>query len=421
MKANQFYLGRQPIIGRNHELVAYELLFRSSTDNTATVLDDVAASATVIQYAFSDLGIQKVLGEKKGFINLSETLLMSNIIEALPQDLVVLEILETVPLTPRVIDRCQQLKGLGYRLAMDDVIEFSESYEAILPLIDVVKVDVFAISQAKVVEIQHKLRPFTCTLLAEKVETHEQYAFYRNLGFDLFQGFFFEKPTVLSGKSIQPSNMVLLNLLNMVMSDAETNQLENALKQAPDLTLKLLKLINSAAFCLLGKTSTVREMIVKLGRAQLGRWIQIMLFAQQSGINPNSSTLVQVAAARGYFMEGLAKALGLAELKDRAFMVGMLSLVDALFNQPLIEIISLLNLDDQLRAALLNHEKKLGELLSLAEAIDHGENDAARSLMERLRLTDFDQLLRLQIEAIYWANSLESLTGPPQKTVNKAR
>jgi EAL and modified HD-GYP domain-containing signal transduction protein len=409
MTANQFYLGRQAIIGRNHELVAYELLFRSSTDNTATLLDDVAASAAVIQYAFSDLGIQKVLGEKRGFINLSETLLMSNVIEALPPDMVVLEILETVPLTPRVIDRCQHLKELGYRLALDDIIEFAEGYEAILPLINVVKVDVLAISQAKVVEIQHKLRPFACTLLAEKVNTQEQFAFCRNLGFDLFQGFFFEKPTILSGKSIQPSNMVLLNLLSLVMSDAETHQLDDALKQAPDITLNLLKLINSAAFRSLSKISTVREVIIKLGRIQLGRWIQIMVFAQQSGNNPSSGTLVHMAAARGHFMEGLAKALGWAELKDRAFMVGMLSLMDVLFNQPLVEILSLLNLDDQLQAALLNYEEKLGVLLSLAEAIEHGENDVVHTLMERLGLTDYDQLNRLQIEAIYWADSLSAL------------
>src|SRR5271168_2550177 len=147
MIENQFFLGRQPIVGRDRELVAYELLFRSSNANSATIINDVAASATVIQYAFSDLGLQAALGDKQGFINLPEALLMSDVIEMLPRERVVLEILETVQLTPSVLTRCQELRGAGYMLALDDVVDLTEAQKAILPLVKLVKLDVLALRQ----------------------------------------------------------------------------------------------------------------------------------------------------------------------------------------------------------------------------------------------------------------------------------
>ncbi|WP_298171311.1 EAL domain-containing protein [Acidithiobacillus sp.] len=403
---NNYFLGRQPIIGRDGELVAYELLFRSGTINVANVLDDVFASAAVIQYAFSDLGIQKVLGEKRGFINLSSELLMNDIIEVLPKEFVVLEILETISITPAMVHRCQQLKGLGYLLALDDIVELTRDHEAILPLISVVKIDMLAISKAKVIEIKSKLQSYTCSLLAEKVSTPEQYEFCRELGFDLFQGYFFERPTILYGKAIQPSTMVLLNLLSLILSDAETNQLEDALKQSPDLAIRLLKMSNTVMLRAPNKISTLREAIIRMGRTQLSRWMQIMVFAQQGGTNKISSNpIVHTAAARGYIMEGLAKKLGWVTLKDRAFMVGMLSLMDALFAQPLADLIEHLNLDDSLQSALLIRDGKLGTLLSLVEANEHGNINSMNRFMERLEPVNYDLLNRLQIKALEWADS----------------
>jgi c-di-GMP-related signal transduction protein len=316
---NQFFLGRQPIVGRNRELIAYELLFRSSRANAAVVLDDVAASAAVIQYAFSDLGVQSALGDKKGFINVPEALLMTDTIEVLPQDRVVLEILESVRLTPSVLARCQQLRAAGYTLALDDVVELTEEKKLVLPLVTFVKLDLLALRQEEIVDLVRNLRPYGVTLLAEKVETLEQYHFCRDIGFDLFQGYFFAKPIILTGRAVQPSTPALLRLLDLVRAGAELEVLEHALKQTPSLTLRLLKMANSAAAGRAQKISSLREAILMLGRRQLSRLVQIMLLAQQSDAAMTSDLVLQTAIAQGRLMEKLAEWARLADAAQPGF------------------------------------------------------------------------------------------------------
>jgi len=407
MNPPQFFLGRQPIVGRERELQAYELLFRSSGINQANVSDDVAASASVIQHAFSDLGVQSVLGDKQGFINVSEALLMSDVIEALPREQVVLEILETVPLTPEVITRIRKLKFAGYRLALDDVIQFEEVYRAVIPLVEVIKLDVLLIPPDKLEPLVKKLRQFDARLLAEKIDNPAQKDFCQSLGFDLFQGYHFAKPTILSGRPIQPAAMQLLKLLAQVAADVDTLDLEETLKLAPDLTMHLMKLVNSIGFGASRKISSVRAAITLLGRSQLNRWVQIMVFAQQSSGHSVSDPLVQTAAVRGRMMENMVKAAkGNVGVGEQAFMVGMLSLMDALFGQALADILQPLNLDDNVLDALLHKKGVLGDLLGLAEAAENSDEAAAVSLLAKLGKLSLDQVNRCQIEALAWANTL---------------
>jgi c-di-GMP-related signal transduction protein len=401
MTGNQFFLGRQPIVGRNRELVAYELLFRESNANAAKIFDDVTASATVIQNMFSDLGLQAALGDKQGFINLPEALLMSDIIEMLPRERVVLEILETVQLTPSVLTRCQELHAAGYMLALDDVVGLTEAQKAILPLVKLVKLDVLALRQEEIVDLVRDLRPYGVTLLAEKVETLEQYHFCREIGCDLFQGYFFAKPIILTGTSVQSSVVALLKLLALIAADAEVEELEHALKQAPSLALRLLKMSNSAAFGAVRKVSSLRQAILMLGRVQL-------LFAQQSGTTITSDPLLQTAIVRGRLMEGLAGALGWSTLRDRAFMVGMLSLIDTLFHQPMTEVLDLFNLEESLQNALLHRIGDLGTLLELVTASENADGEAAMALLEHFPQLDFDQFNRAQVEALKWANNIDA-------------
>jgi c-di-GMP-related signal transduction protein len=176
----EFFLGRQPIVGRSRELVAYELLFRSSRVDRAMVVDDVYATATVIKHAFSGLGIDSALGNKKGFINFDERLLMSDVIEALPKDRVVLEVLEHVSMTPRVIDRCQLLHEAGYMIGLDDVIRLTDGLKAVMPYISFVKVDVSVLTEPQITAIVQELQAYDVVLLGEKIETMEQFDFCRS-------------------------------------------------------------------------------------------------------------------------------------------------------------------------------------------------------------------------------------------------
>ncbi|GLR65969.1 cyclic diguanylate phosphodiesterase [Acidocella aquatica] len=403
MVGNQFFLGRQPIVGRDNELVAYEFLFRSNETNAAVIADDVMASAAVIQYLFSGLGMDAALGGKRGFINLSEELLMSESIELLPQDKVVLEILETVPLTPRVAARCGELKNLGYTLALDDITELTPAHRNLMPLIDVVKLDVLGMPPEQIAAMVVELKPFEVTLLAEKIDTMAQHAFCHGLDFDLFQGFFFARPVMLTGRTVQPSALGLLNLLGLIARDAEIEEIEEALKQAPDLTVHLLKIANSAAFNLSRKISSVRGAIARLGRIQLNRLVQIMMFSQQNDIGVAANPLLQTAVIRGRMMEGLADLIGCGAIRNQAFMTGMLSLMDALFQQPLGEILATLNLETTIQQALLGREGQLGVMLRLIEASERIGGESTISLMARLGLPDLDAFNRVHAEALAWS------------------
>lgn len=404
--AQQFFLGRQPIVGRYRELIAYELLFRSGNNDTAGVVDDFAATATVIQNAFSSLGIDRALGDRKGFINVDSEVLTSDLVELLPPDRVVLEILEHVDLTADIIARCRQLKGIGYSLALDDVVGLKIEQVAILDCVDYVKFDINALSMRGTVDLVQEVRSHGATPLAEKVETVEQYEDCKAVGFDLFQGYFFARPTVLTGRMVQPSKMSLIRILRLLANESDSDELEALLKEAPDLALRMLKMASSVACGQVRRVTSLRSAIFVLGRQQIGRLVQLLLVAQSSGGDLGSDPLVQTAAIRGRLMESLAVFHGLAGLREEAFTVGILSLADNLFGQSMPELLDMLNVDDSLREALLQHKGDLGRLLTLVEASEGTDADSLASMSSLLGTGNAMVFNRMQVDAIRWANAL---------------
>lgn len=194
---NEFFLARQAILDRQRNLVAYELLYRGAGKTPAGVSDDALATARLVQHAFSDIGVATVLGKCRGFINVDAELLLSQRIEALPNAHVVIELLETIEIDDRIVRRCRELKGKGYRLALDDFCAYGAQYEALLDLVDIVKVDVLQLDQPALAALVRRLKLHRPRLLAEKVDSLERARQCFALGFDLFQGFFFAKPAVL--------------------------------------------------------------------------------------------------------------------------------------------------------------------------------------------------------------------------------
>lgn len=403
---SEFFLGRQPIVGRQRELIAYELLFRSGQHDYASVTDDFAATATVIDNLFSSLGIDRALGDRKGFINVSEDVLMSDIIEILPHNRIVLEILEDVPLTSAVLERCQQLRGLGYQLALDDVVTLQAEHKAFLDHIDYVKFDIGGMSTRCLIDLVREIRSHGAIPLAEKVETVEQYDDCKAVGFDLFQGYFFARPVVLSGRRAQPSKLVLIRILRLLADADDNHVLEVALKEAPDLAMRILKTASCAVYSPVSKVTSLRQAIALLGHRQIRQLVQIMLFAQHSGADLGSDPLVQTAAIRGRLMDSLAVGHGLLHLRDEAFTVGILSLADSLLGQSMSDLMTLLNLEEALRAAVVEHAGPLGRLLSLVEASEGRDQDMFGAIATNLAGTDAMAFNHMQIEAIQWASRL---------------
>src|SRR5450830_1014890 len=243
---DEFFLARQPILGRDQHLVAFELLFRTAGATEANVTDDVAATAAVISHA-SQLGMDHVVGAQLAFVNVSEAALMSDYVRFLPADKVILEILETVKASPELVARIRELKALGFKFALDDVIAESDDVRVLVDLVDVIKIDVKAVDPARLSGLTESLRARGKTMLAEKVETVEEFRQCMALGFEYFQGYYFARPTIMSGRTIAPSEMAILDLLKLIDSDADNQTIEVAVKRDALISLNLLRLVNTAA------------------------------------------------------------------------------------------------------------------------------------------------------------------------------
>ena len=402
------FIARQPIVDRKESLVAFELLFRSAHGSTESgVVDDTHATAQVLVNAFGEMGIADVLGAHRGFINLDAEFLHSDLIELLPKQQVMLELLETIKIDDAIIARCHELKAKGFSLALDDVVELSDEIKPLLGLVEVVKLDLMLIDPARLPALVKELKRFPVKLLAEKVEDREQAKRCMDMGFDLFQGYHFARPEMLSGKRSDPSKIVLIRLLSMMLEDVENDEIEEAFKENADLTYNLMRMVNSVGTGLATKISSLKHGLMVLGRQPLRRWVQLLLYASNKG-TITVSPLMQLAATRGKLLELVAQQERSddKDYADRAFMVGMLSLLDALLGEPLAEILARMSLHEEVEAALLKREGSIGHLLLLCEKIERGDVFAIQEMLHTHPDLTVDILNKAQLEALGWANSI---------------
>lgn len=399
---NQFFLARQPILNRAQRLVAYELLYRNAEVHEARVTDGTHATASVIAHA-SELGMEQVVGDQLAFVNVDTTGLMSDFIHFLPNDKVILEVLESVEPTPAVLKRLQELKQAGYKFALDDVASECDAVTALRPLMDVIKVDLKQIARGSLPDLARKLRNPNQKLLAEKVETVEEFRECMDLGFEYFQGYYFARPVILSGKKIAPSQLSILRLLDLLNRDADQREVERSVKHDPLISLNLLRLVNTPAVGARFRINSVGHALIVLGRRQLQRWLQILLYVKGAEFD---SPLLQMATTRGKTMELVMGQVRPAEkvAADIGFTVGIMSLMDALFSVRMGEILDCVNVLDEVRDALLHREGDLGDVLRLIELIERAqEGQELTGILHKLELAP-SALYALQREAYEWVN-----------------
>ncbi|MCE3263703.1 MAG: diguanylate phosphodiesterase [Pseudoduganella sp.] len=400
--ANQFFLARQPILNRSQRLVAYELLYRNAEVHEAVVTDGAHATASVIAHA-SELGMTQVVGDQLAFVNVDTTGLMSDFIHFLPNDKVILEVLESVQPTPEVLRRLQELKQAGYKFALDDVAGASDAVEALRPLMDVIKVDLKQIERGSLPALARSLRNPNQKLLAEKVETVEEFRECMELGFEYFQGYYFARPVILSGKKIAPSQLSIMRLLDLLNQDADQREVERSVKHDPLISLNLLRLVNTPAVGARFRINSVGHALIVLGRRQLQRWLQILLYVKGAEFD---SPLLQMATTRGKTMELVMGQVRPAErvAADIGFTVGIMSLMDALFSVRMGEILDCVNVLDEVRDALLHREGDYGDALRLIELIERAqEGPELTGILHKLELAP-SALYALQREAFEWVN-----------------
>jgi EAL and modified HD-GYP domain-containing signal transduction protein len=407
--SDEFFLARQPILGRDQKLVAFELLFRAAPEHEdAQLTDYAAATAAVISHA-SQLGMKQVVGEQVAFVNVDEVVLMSDFVRFLPPDKVILEILETVRPTAPLLARVRELKELGFKFALDDVIGHSEQVSKLMGLVDIIKIDLQGVGRDELAELVHALRGPHQKLLAEKVETIEEFELCLELGFEYFQGYYFARPAILSGKKITPSELGLLRLFDLIHTHADNDAIEAAVKRDPLLSLNLLRLVNGhLAGTGVPQVESISQALVQLGRSQLQRWVQILLYSGPEGNVELNSPLLQMATTRGRLLELMTLTLRPGDVAgaNTAFTVGIMSLMDALFDLPMREILDKVELSRDVRAALLERDGDYGAMLSVAEALEDaepGRNLAAA--LDRLGLS-VKQVRDIELAAFGWVREL---------------
>jgi EAL and modified HD-GYP domain-containing signal transduction protein len=406
--SDEFFLARQPILGRDQNVFAYELLFRAAGEHEdANITDSAAATAAVISHA-SQLGMEQVVGEQLAFVNVDEFVLMSDFVRFLPPHQVILEILETVTPTPRLLARVVELKQLGFKFALDDVVAFSPEIDSLVALVDIIKVDIQGVARADLSSLTCALRRPQKKLLAEKVETQEEFNLCLALGFDYFQGYHFARPHMLSGRKIAPSDVAILGLLDLLKSQADDRTIETAVKRDALVSLNLLRLVNSRAARPGQRIDSLAQALQLLGRRQLQRWLQILLYTAPGATVELKSPLLQMASTRGKLLELMSLKVTPNDpaAADTAFTVGIMSLTEAMLSVPMHDILENVDVAAEVRAALIDRTGTFGQMLRVAEVLENAVSGRPLSAaLKKLGLT-VKEIRDIEFAAFEWVQEL---------------
>lgn len=375
---HSYLIARQPIIDTRLQLVGYELLYRSINDQPLGSISGTMATARVLSTSFSETDFTELVGECVGFINMTREAIIDLHLLSLPVNQVVFEILEDVEIDPILLRKITQLKEQGYRFALDD-FSFSGVHNDHIALADIVKVDVMELTRDELVEHVKKLRQYPVKLIAEKVETWEEFEFCRDLGFDLFQGYFFAKPQLIKGRSIGHNRAATYRLVSSLSNpNVGFDELETLVSQDPGLSYKLFRYANSAFLARNKEFSNLRQVIVLLGIDRL-RAIAAMFAMCQMEQKP--AALVRTLLQRAQLCRYLAELAQGVEAED-SFTVGMFSMIDAFMDKPLKEVLESIPLPPNIRTAILQETDQLGEILVLAKELERASGSEMESTLE---------------------------------------
>lgn len=398
------WIGRQPIFTRGLSTHAYELLFRSPHGAKPSRVGGEVATAQVIVSALADIGLERVVGPLPAFVNVTRDFVIGGQPLPLPPDRVVLEFLESIEADREVLLGVERLKEAGFKIALDDVCSMRPGIVPLMRRADVIKVDIRGMAAGEIAAMVDKLRPFRAKLLAEKVETAAEFELCKSLGFELFQGFFLERPSVIKTQTLGPSRVQLLRLIaELQTTDATFERVEEIVKLDLALSLKLVSCANSAVYGVERRIGNVRDAVVLLGLLHTSNLATLILLSRLEGKPPE---LMQQAMTRARMCENLASSMERAN-SGTAFMVGMFSMLDALLDQPLETIMEGLPLSSEAKTAIVERKGELGGLLEAVVGCERGQWDAVE------RNLGIDAPVRdCFVDAVAWAAEVQSSLNP---------
>jgi EAL and modified HD-GYP domain-containing signal transduction protein len=395
-----FYAARQPILDKNKQLFAYELLFRDSLDNIFPDIDGDEATSKMIEASRFNMGITEFTGGKPAFINFTLETLNNNYPEMLTSDELVVEILETIKPGKRLLAHCKDLHAKGYTLALDDYIHQSV-WQHFYPYIHIIKLDWQDIDISTIQEIKTAIAKFPhIKLLAEKVETYEEYEQALELGCELFQGYFFSQPEMVKTKNLSPSQISMAELLYETSKpELDLTSITSVFERDVTLSYKLLRYANSPIFRRRNEISTIKQALVILGSAELQRFIALMFAVNANPDKP--SELIKLSMARAKFCEMVAKELKLDA--SIAFLTGLLSLIDAILDEKIESVLETLPLSQDIKQPLLTKKGPLAEVIKLVSEIERADWNDLDLVIERLQLNK-DHVMTAYNDALLWAD-----------------
>ncbi len=397
------FIARQPIFDRDQNVIAYELLYRTGEMNffDGSVSSNVATSILLMNSYFS-FGMENLLGEEKAFINFDKHLIEADIPRLLNKELVVIELLEDIVPDPPFIEKVLSLKKEGYTIALDDYVEGYE-YDQLTEIVDIIKFDFFENTQDQIAKLVKKWKRKGKILLAEKVETREVYDWAKDIGFDYFQGYFFSKPSMMKSKKLDDNAFQYIQLMEELNKKEPNNgSISKIIETDVILTYKLLKLVNSS-FSLSSQVNSINHALAILGSTAFEKWLSLAMVQNLSANKP--SELTKSSMIRSAFMGNIAKETSMKNKLDEINLTGILSVLDALLDKSMEEIVETLPLSKDIKSALLFEASPYLPFCQLAFSYEKGDFEGLTSICESINY-DYEKLPQAYFAAVKWAEEL---------------
>jgi EAL and modified HD-GYP domain-containing signal transduction protein len=374
---SEVFVARQPIFDRSLKVAGYELLFRGGPTKSAFVVNPEGATASVVLNSFTEIGLDRIVGSHPAWVNVSREFIMSGLAESVPPGPMVLEILENQTIDDEFVATLRQLKDRGYRLALDD-FEYGREAAPLLEFVDIVKLDIQALGPDGFARHVGLLKPYGVTLVAEKLESHAAHDYCAQLGCDLFQGFFFREPELVSDLGIAANRVSLLQVVAALQDlNVSFDELEVLIGRDVTLSFRLLRYINSAFFGLVSEVRSIGQALALLGLENLRRWATLSVLIS---IDNKPEELMLTALLRGRFCELAGQRLGLAAPAE-LFTLGLFSVIDALMDSPMDVVLESIPFPADMIQALIARRGERGRLLDCVVALEAGDFESARSVL----------------------------------------
>ena len=397
------YVARQPIFDVDREVYAYELLFRIGEENCFPDIPPDEATSKILTSTHLSLGIEEITGDKKAFINFHRDTLMFRFPTSLDANKVVIEIVETVEVDEALVSACKHIRGLGYPIALDDY-DMKGKWEAFIPFTSIVKIDITKIAHEKIPALVERFKSQNIKLVAEKIETYEEFNKFKAMGFDFFQGYFLAKPEIVKHRKLGPSSLTMMELLSL-SSQAKLNfdEVNKIIERDPSLTYLLLRFINNPMVNKRHKITSLKHALTFMGEVEVKKFISLLALANLSDGQPTE--LLQMALVRAKFCELVFSQLQASDNPLKGFLTGLLSLLDAMMEQRIDDLVSKVPISDDVKTALCGGPGMLRHCLTLVQLFERAKWAGIQQFAAKYAISQ-DLLHSYYNEAIKWAKHI---------------